>query len=177
MDCFCARLYSSMSGWVIEPFYKHSGRDGFVCGEPALDAYLATYAGQHEQAGLARTFLAINPQNQGLVGYYSLSMSSIPRDNLPDVLQKRFPTFPIPVARLVRLAIERSYQGQGVGEFLFMDALQRCHKLAKEIGMVAIVVDAKHDKAAAFYRQYGFVSLPDQPLLLWLASKKLSKLF
>jgi GNAT superfamily N-acetyltransferase len=111
------------------------------------------------------------------VGYYSLSMSSIPRDNLPDALHKRFPAFPIPVARLVRLAIDRSRQGQGAGEFLFMDALQRCHKLAKEIGMAAVVVDAKHDKAAAFYRQYGFESLPDQPLLLWLTSKKLGKLF
>lgn len=166
-----------MSRWVIQPFYKHLGRDGFACGEPALDAYLATYAGQHEQAGIARTFLAIDTQDQGLVGYYSLSMSSIPRDNLPDALHKRFPAFPIPVARLVRLAIDRSRQGQGAGEFLFMDALQRCHKLAKEIGMVAVVVDAKHDKAAAFYRQYGFESLPDQPLLLWLTSKKLGKLF
>jgi hypothetical protein len=57
---------------------------------------------------------------------------------------QRFPAFPIPVARLVRLAIDRSRQGQSAGEFLFMDALQRCHKLAKEIGMAAVaVVDEK----------------------------------
>lgn len=166
-----------MSRWVIEPFHKHEGRDGFACGEPALDVYLATYAGQHEQAGIARTFLALDVQDQGLVGYYSLSMSSIPRDNLPNALQKRFPAFPIPVARLVRLAIDHRHQGQSAGEFLFMDALQRCYKLAKEIGMVAVVVDAKHDKAAAFYREYGFESLLDQPLLLWLTSKKLNQLF
>lgn len=166
-----------MSGWVIEPFHKHVGRDSFACGEPALDTYLTTYAGQHEQAGIARTFLAIDSQDQGLMGYYSLSMSSIPRANLPETLQKRFPAFPIPVTRLVRLVIDQRYQGLGAGEFLFMDALQRSHKLAKEIGTVAVVVDAKHEKAAAFYRQYGFESLPDQPLLLWLTSKKLSKLF
>lgn len=57
-----------------------------------------------------------------------------------------------------------------------MDALQRCHKLSREIGMVAVVVDAKHDKAA-FYPQYGFESLPDQSLLLWLIGKTLNKLF
>ena len=49
-----------MSRWLIEPFHKHVGRDSFACGEPALDTYLTTYAGQHEQAGIARTFLAID---------------------------------------------------------------------------------------------------------------------
>lgn len=166
-----------MSDWAIIPFHKHSDRETFTCGEPALDAYLATYAGQHEQAGIARTFLAVNTATQGLAGYYSLSMSSIPRDYLPTALQKRFPAFPLPVARVVRLAVDQRYQGQGVGEFLFIAALQRCHQLAQEIGMVAVVVDAKHAKAAQFYRQYGFESLPDQPLLLWLNTKKLKQLF
>lgn len=166
-----------MSGWEITPFYKHIDREAFACGEPALDTYLATYAGQHEQAGVARTFLAVNKETQGLVGYYSLSMSSIPRDYLPATLQKRFPAFPVPVARLVRLAVDQRCQGQGLGEFLFMAALHQCHKLAQEIGMVAVVVDAKHDRAARFYRQYGFESLPDQPLLLWLNAKKLKQLF
>lgn len=166
-----------MSRWEIQPFFKHEGRAGFVCGEAALDAYLASYAGQHEQAGVARTFLAIDREKGGLVGYYSLSMSSIPHDNLPDALQKRFPAFPIPVARLVRLAVDRRYQGQGAGAFLFMAALQHCHTLSLGIGMVAVVVDAKHEQVARFYGQYGFESLPDQPLLLWLPTKKLAKLF
>ncbi|QTR51612.1 GNAT family N-acetyltransferase [Candidatus Thiothrix anitrata] len=166
-----------MGDWKIEPFYKHVERGVFSCGEPALDAYLATYAGQHEQAGIARTFLAINKKNEGLVGYYSLSMSSIPRDYLPETLQRRFPAFPIPVARLVRLAVDQKLQGQGVGEFLFISALQQCYKLSKEIGMVAVVVDAKHERAAQFYQRYGFDSLPNQPLLLWLNAKKLGKLF
>jgi hypothetical protein len=57
---------------------------------------------------------------------------------------QRFPAFPIPVARLVRLAIDHRRQGQGAGEFLFMNVLRRSHKLAKEIGMVAVaVVDEK----------------------------------
>lgn len=166
-----------MSQWEIQPFFKHTGRDCFACGETALDVYLATYASQHEQAGVARTFLATDTKTGGLVGYYSLSMSSIPRDNLPEALQKRFPAFPIPVARLARLAVDRQYQGQGAGEFLFMAALQQCYALSLGIGMVAVVVDAKHERAAQFYRQYGFEGLPDQPLLLWLTAKKLAKLF
>lgn len=166
-----------MSCWEIQPFFRHEGRAEFACGEAALDVYLASYAGQHEQAGVARTFLAIDKETGGLVGYYSLSMSSIPRDNLPGALQKRFPAFPVPVARLVRLAVDRRYQRQGAGEFLFMAALQHCYTLSLGIGMVAVVVDAKHERAARFYRQYGFESLPNQPLLLWLPVKKLTKLF
>lgn len=166
-----------MGKWSVTGFHKHPGRKDFSCSEPALNDYLSRYAGQHEQAGIARTFLATAADTDELVGYYSLSMGSIPRDNLPDSQKKRFPTFPVPVARLARLAVDQKYQGQGVGEFLFMAALEQCHQLSVGIGMAAVVVDAKHEQAAQFYQRYGFESLPDQPLLLWLPIKKIARLF
>lgn len=166
-----------MTTWSVTGFYKHPERKNFSCSEPALNTYLSRYAGQHEQTGIARTFLATTADDDELVGYYSLSMGSIPRDNLPDSQQKRFPAFPIPVARLARLAVDQRYQGQGVGEFLLMAALEQCYRLSLEMGMAAVVVDAKHEQAAQFYQRYGFESLPDQPLLLWLPVKKLKQLF
>ncbi|MEZ5478745.1 MAG: GNAT family N-acetyltransferase [Thiolinea sp.] len=166
-----------MRSWTIKPFYKHPQRKQFFCGEPELDAYLANFAGQHEQSGVSRTFLALAPDDESLLGYYTLSMSSIPRNHLPEHLQKRFPAFPIPVARLARLAVDRQYQGTGVSEYIFMAALNQCYHLSLGIGMVAVVVDAKHEKAARFYSRYGFEALPDQPLLLWLNAKKLKSLF
>ena len=166
-----------MQKWLVKGFYKHPGRTEFSCGEPELNHYLSHYAGQHEKAGITRTFLVTTQDTDELVGYYSLSMGSIPRDNLPDNQKRRFPAFPIPVARLARLAVDQRYQGQGIGEFLFMAALEQCYRLSQNIGMVAVVVDAKHEQAALFYQRYGFESLPDQPLLLWLSAKKLKQLF
>lgn len=166
-----------MESWLIRRFYKHPGRKKFSCSEPELNTYLSRFAGQHEQSGISRTFLAVDRGTDQLGGYYSLSMSSIPRDNLPGHLQKRFPAFPIPVARLVRLAVDENHQGKGLGGRLFMDALSKCYDLSLTIGMVAIVVDTKHEQAALFYRQYGFESLPEQPLLLWLSVKKVQQLF
>ncbi|HPE61770.1 MAG: GNAT family N-acetyltransferase [Thiothrix sp.] len=166
-----------MSGWTIRPFYKHPQRKRFSCGEPELDTYLSDFASQHEQSGLSRTFLAFTADDATRLGYYTLSMSSIPRTHLPASVQRRFPAFPVPVARLVRLAVEKKYQGSGTGEYLFMAALQQCYHLSLGIGMVAVVVDAKHDRAARFYQRYGFEALPDQPLLLWLNVRKLKFLF
>lgn len=111
-----------------------------------------------------------------MLGYYSLSMGSLARANLPLVAQRRLPNFPIPVARLARLAVARSAQGQGVGEGLLMGALVRCHALSQVIGLVAVVVDAKHERARAFYRRYTFEELPDQPLTLWLPMSSLRAL-
>nr|WP_242470801.1 GNAT family N-acetyltransferase [Thiocystis violacea] len=77
------------------------------------------------------------------MGFYSLAMAAILKDQLPAAYATRFPRFPLPVARLACLAVDRPHQGQGLGELLLMDALERCARLAVEIGMI---VDAKHER-------------------------------
>lgn len=163
--------------WRIEPLSRHHQRKGFSCGEPELDDYLARYARQHQESGVARIFVAITGEEpERVAGYFALTVGGLPRPHLPPEAAKRFPGFPPPVARLARLAVGRTFQGRGLGEHLLLDALFRCHRIADEVGLVAVVIDAKHEHARAFYARYGFFQLPDQPLTLWLPLPSLRKL-
>ncbi len=47
----------------------------------------------------------------------------------------------------------------GLGRLLIVAALRRAWELRQEVGILAVVVDAIDEKAAAFYRQFGFTSL------------------
>ena len=78
------------------------------------------------------------------------------------------PHYPIPAVLLGRLAVDRSVQGKGLGEFLLVDALKRVAAASQTIGVHAVLVDALHEAAAAFYAAYGFVPLVDRPLTLFL---------
>jgi GNAT superfamily N-acetyltransferase len=87
--------------------------------------------------------------------------------DLPASLSKKLPRYPsVPAVRLGRLAVDQTYQGQGLGGALLADALDRAARA--EIAAYALLVDAKDEPAAAFYRHHGFVALPDSPLTLFL---------
>jgi hypothetical protein len=154
--------------WRIESLRRDHGRAEFGCGEPALDDYLARFALQNHESGVARTFVAVHEIAPTLIlGYYSLAVGSIDKANLPPAATRRFPNFPLPIARLARLAVGRGQQGNGLGEDLLFDALFRC--------FVGVVIDAKHEKAKNFYLRYEFDALPDRPLTLWMPLPALRK--
>jgi GNAT superfamily N-acetyltransferase len=164
--------------WRIEPLQRDHDRTRFSCGEPALDEYLARFARQNQESGVARTFVAVQDvEPTRVLGYYSLAVGAIDKANLPPSAAKRFPNFPLPIARLVRLAVDRSQQGKGLGEDLLLDALSRCLRVAEDVGIAAVLIDAKHERAKSFYSHYEFDALPDQPLTLWLPLPALRKLF
>jgi len=164
--------------WRIEPLARSHDRSGFACGEPALDEYLARFARQNHESGIAKTFVAVAADKpKQVLGYYSISAGAIDRDNLPAHAAKRFPSFPIPVARLARLAVDREFQGRGLGEHLLLDSLNRVLRASSDVGIVAVLLDAKHEKAKRFYARYEFESLPDQPLTLWLPMAAIHRLF
>jgi len=163
--------------WRIQALRRDHGRAEFGCGEPALDEYLANFARQNHDSGVARTFVAVHEAEPArILGYYSLAVGSIDRTELPQSAARRFPNFPLPVARLVRLAVDRSQQGKGLGAGLLFDALSRCLHVAEDVGIAVVIIDAKHEKAKAFYSHYEFDALPDQPLTLWLPLPALRKL-
>jgi GNAT superfamily N-acetyltransferase len=164
--------------WRVEPLQRGHDRARFSCGEPALDEYLARFARQNEESGVTRTFVAVRDDEPArILGYYSLAVGAIDKANLPSAAARRFPNFPLPVARLARLAVDRSQQGKGLGEDLLLDALSRCLRVAEDVGITAVLIDAKHERAKAFYARYEFDALPDHPLTLWLPLAALRKLF
>lgn len=163
--------------WQIEPLAKRHIRHRFDCGEPALDEYLAHFARQNHESGIARTFVAVSKIEPALVrGYYSLVVGSIDRSHLPGGASRRFPNFPIPIARLARLAVDESAKGSGLGKYLLMDALAHCLDASKKIGIVAVLVEAKHDRARRFYEHYEFEPLADHPLTLWLPIREIRRI-
>jgi GNAT superfamily N-acetyltransferase len=164
--------------WRVEALRRDHDRTRFQCGEPTLDEYLARFARQNQESGVARTFVAVQDgEPVRVVGYYSLAVGAIDKANLPLAAARRLPNFPLPVARLARLAVDRTQQGKGLGEDLLLDALSRCLRVAEDVGIAAVLIDAKHERAKAFYARFEFEALPDHPLTLWLPLAVLRKLF
>ena len=90
---------------AVEALDTRHDRRGFSCGDSELDGYLKRFARQHAAAKVSRTYVAANGAT--ILGYYSLAMSAIRKDQLPDDYQSRFPNYPLPVARLARLAVPK----------------------------------------------------------------------
>lgn len=158
----------------IDVLSTEHDRRSFICGVSALDEYLRRFARQHATANISRTYVAVD--GVAIRGYYSLAMAGIRRDNLPARYADRFPNFPLPVARLARLAVAELHQRKGLGELLLVDALQRCLRLSDEIGMVGVIVDSKDEYARQWYERYEFERLPDLPLTLWIPTDAIRKL-
>jgi len=156
--------------WIMTPLEKkHHNRTHFDCGESALNEYLHKFASQNAAQDISRTFVMVSTiESQTILGFYTLNVGQIDFESLPPHLTKKIPRYPIPTARLARLAVDKSMQGQHLGQKLLMDALRRCAKISQEIGLFGIVVDAKHDKAKKFYQKYGFVEIQNQPLTLFI---------
>lgn len=138
----------------IEPLGAGHDRAAFSCGVEALDRYLKTQAGQDQRRGAASCFVALSPANE-LAGYYTLAMTSVELADLPETMAKKLPRYPkIPAALLGRLAIDERFQGQQLGSRLLYAAMVQI--VQSNIACAMLLVDAKDEKAAAFYTRFGF---------------------
>ena len=95
----------------------------------------------------------------------------------PENLQKKLPQYPIPVARIERLAVDKSVQGKDLGSALLVHALKKSVQVASDIGILAVIVDAKSIQGRAFYEKYGFQPFPNQSLKLFIPMKTLMQAF
>ncbi len=163
-------------GWRIEELASDHDRDGFSCGHASLDEFLRRYAGQNQRTGVSRTFVAVRPGERAACGFYSLAAGSVELDNLTDEQRKRLPRYPVPVAHLGRLAVDRTAQGQGLGATLLIDALSRIARADREIGIHAVEVVAIDEAARRFYLKYGFSELRDDRRHMFIAMKTVRKL-
>ncbi|HLI21259.1 MAG TPA: GNAT family N-acetyltransferase [Stellaceae bacterium] len=152
---------------AIEPLGRHN-RATFSCGVAAIDDWFRHRAGQDERRNVSRIFVAIDDQF-GVIGFYSLSSFTLAIDDLPPALAKRLPRYGlIPAALVGRLARDQRLRDKGVGGLLLADAVHRVLHAARTLAVFAIVVDAKDDSAADFYRRFGFVSFPNNPHRLFM---------
>ena len=156
-------------GWIEAPIGKSHDRKAFDCGDPALNDYLVRFARQNHDSGGAKTFLACDPgQPARIFGFYSLSPASIDYARVPSITKRGLARYDVPVFRLGRLAVGQSLHGQGLGGQLLVAAGKRCLAAAELVGGVALVIDAKSERAAAWYTRFGAIPLDDAPLTLVL---------
>jgi GNAT superfamily N-acetyltransferase len=155
----------------FEPLEKHHDRAAFSCVKhPSLDVFLKTQALQQAKKMYSATYVLVAEESPDtIIGYYSLSSTSVLLDRTPASLASRLPRFPdIPATLLARLAVDHQFQGQGYGSQLLIDALLGSYIGGKRIGSAAVIVDAIDDDAKRFYEKYGFVPFEDEPYQLYL---------
>lgn len=150
----------------VVPLEAAHDRTTFDSGSAPLDRYFRHQVTQDIRRRVTACFVALTP-DQRVAGYYTLASASILLSDLPAATAKRLPRYPsVPAVRMGRLAVQRDFQGQGLGGALLADALERAAR--SEIAAFSLVLEAKDKSAAAFYRHHGFVPLPDSPMTLFL---------
>lgn len=152
----------------IEVLSKQHDRTQFDCGEPALNAYLKNLARQHQKRGFSVPYVALKLESEEVIGFYTLASTALLPDQALHSVFPRLklpPNLPWPAILLGRFAVQTSQQGQGLGKLLLVDALTRVVVLAKQIGTIGVLVDAKTSNAADFYQRNGFTPL--HPATVW----------
>ena len=165
--------------WRIEPLGKRHDRAAFTCGKhPALDDYIKSKASQDDRRDAAKAYVALAPESDLVLGYYTLSNTGIDLSAIPEAEAGKLARYPIVGATLIgRLARDVTEKGRGLGEFLLMDALYRSLQLSRQIGSAAVVVEAKDQDAGTFYQRYGFAQLLQRDRKLFLPMRTIDGLF
>ncbi len=153
----------------VEKLRRDHPVEGFDCGRQELNRYLLRYAWQNQQAGAAQTYVGV--AGEIIAGYHSLTVGQVILEDAPNRLKKGLAKHPIPIMLLARLAIDRRWQGRGVGKALLRDAMQRTLQAADIAGIRALAVHAKVEEARRFYEHFDFAPSPADPMHLFVLLK------
>ncbi|MEP6869928.1 MAG: GNAT family N-acetyltransferase [Novosphingobium sp.] len=164
----------SLFGTPVLLAESHDSSD-FDSGEPVLDDWLRQRALGNIQSAASRTYVVCLTGSPRVVGYFSLSMGQILAQEVTGAMRRNMPRF-IPAVTLGRLAIDRAYQGQGLGVALLANVVERALRASKEVSARLIIVHAISTSAEAFYLHHGFTLLPIDTPTLALDLVKIQKL-
>lgn len=155
------------SAYILEPLASSHDRSGFKSEVEPLDRYFSTQVTQDIRRRVSACFVAVERASGTVAGFYTIAASSVPLLDIAAATAKKLPRYPlVPAVRVGRLAVAESHRGIRLGAALLADAINRA--LRSEIAAFAIVVDAKDDAAAAFYKHYGFIPFASEPMSLYL---------
>lgn len=158
----------------VEKLRQDHAAEGFDCGREELNRYLALHAWTDQRAGASQSYLGLS--GDAVIGYHTLVVGQISRGDSPERLLKGLAHRPVPVMLLARLAVDRRWQGQGVGKGLLKDAMRRTLQAADIAGIRAFAVHAKDAGARAFYEKFEFIPSPTDPLHLFVLLKDVRRI-
>ena len=158
-----------MNARRVEKLRRDHAIEDFDCGQEQLNRYLLRYAWVNQQAGAAQTYVGL--VGDAVVGYYTLAVGQVSREDAPERLTKGLARHPVPIMLLARLAVALNLQGQGVGKALLRDAMQRTVQAAEIAGIRAFAVHAKDAEARSFYQKFDFIASPTDPMHLFVLLK------
>ncbi len=163
----------------LEPLSSEPGihdRSRFNCGDEALNMYLKTQANQDMRRGFAQVIVGVVPGSNQIVGYYTLSATSVNLSDVDEVWRRKLPRYgQVPAVLLGRLAVTEEVQGRGLGELLLADAIRRADR--NELGWAVFLVKAKHRHAAGFYHRFHFRPFSQDTFLLWITRREIKSLY
>jgi GNAT superfamily N-acetyltransferase len=143
----------------------------FDCGHSGLNAFIRLHALPGQRASISQTYVAV--VDTTIVGYHTLVVGDVAYDDAPERLAKGVPHHSVPVMRLARLAVDKTWQGMGLGAALVLDAMRRTLQVADIAGVRALLVHAKDEEAKSFYTYLGFEPFHGEPLTLYRLLKDL----
>lgn len=161
---------------VFEHLQAHHDRQGFDCGQSALNQFLQRQARQNADRNIGVTHVAIAAANEAkILAYYTLLTRMVSADVIPN---KKLPHGDIGVALLGRLAVDKAAQGQGLGKLCLLRAIAQVERAARDIGIHALALDALDDQARAWYLRLnlGFEELLDDSNHLYLPVQTMRQL-
>lgn len=139
----------------IRALRESDERSRFRSGDPDLDRYFHRFAGQNQlKHYVGVTYVAVDGGE--ILGFATVSPGQVEIDALPMTERRKLPSYPLPILRLARLAVDVSVQGQGLGTQLLRFVIKLAASMANDYGCVGLLVDAKAD-AIKFYATYGFL--------------------
>jgi GNAT superfamily N-acetyltransferase len=161
------------SSRYIEKLHRTHAVEPFTCGQPELDRFLKRHALQAQQANSSQTYVAVSDNE--VIGFYTIVAGEVAHARAPERVVKGMPRHPIPLLVLARLAVHIKAQGHGIGSGLLLDALGRTLHVADMIGVRALAVHAKDERAVAFYRHFGFTPSPTDARHLFMLVKDIRR--
>ncbi len=159
-----------------ERLSREHDRTNFESGAVELDQWLKEYSWQNQQANNATTYVTALGDGR-VVGYYALTVAGYERGATPQPVARRAPSA-VPCFLLARLAVDRQWQGHGLGWGLLQDVLRRVLSLSKSVAAPALLVHARDEVARDFYCHHAdFVPSPIEPLHLFLPMRTIEAEF
>jgi GNAT superfamily N-acetyltransferase len=155
-----------------EPISSGHTLDVFESGVAALDDWLKRRALANEAAGASRTFVI--RIDDRVIGYYSLAAASVMHDIATSKARRNMPD-PVPAVLIGRLALDKAWQGKGLGADLLRDAVLRIADAAGIVGVRVILVHAISGEAKTFYERFGFRASPIEPMTLMMTIEEMRR--